>query len=78
VPEDLLPLQELARIDQPVEDLLGHEPVVDALAFARSRGAGGGRDGEMGLGLAFAHQADDRSLADPGRSGDDEQPPDPA
>jgi hypothetical protein len=65
MPEDLLPLEQLARLDHPIECLLGHEPVVDALALARSGCARRGGDREVDRGVPLADQADDGPLADP-------------
>ena len=58
-------LDELARRDQLVELLAAEEVVVDAVALARARRAGGGRHRQLELRHALAQAADQRALADP-------------
>ena len=65
-------LDEVALRHAAVEVLAAEEVVVDAVPLARPRVAGGGRDRQLELGLALHQPADQRALADPGGSCDDE------
>jgi hypothetical protein len=67
-------LDELAGLHAPVELGVVEEVVVDAVLLTRPRGARGRGHRQLEAGHPVEQRADERSLADPRRAGDDEDP----
>src|SRR4051794_4032741 len=65
--------EQLPGICQALELLLREEVVVDAVLLTGPGRPGGGRHGQLQLGDLLEQPADQGSLADTGRAGDDEQ-----
>src|SRR5205814_2117428 len=68
-------LEEVSLDDAAIELGVIEEVIVHAVLLPRARVARGGGDGQLELGHALEQRADERSLADPGGAGDDEDVP---
>jgi hypothetical protein len=67
------PLEQVVVLDHPVELLVRHEPVVDAVHLARPRPPRGRRDRDPHLGVVLADVGGDAALAHGSGPGEDDE-----